>query len=74
MDDPKQNLGKIEITAEMIEVGLEVLWYHSAEDGSEQRREIVAEIYEVMARLKSDHRNMSSESMKVESSITVLLG
>ncbi len=59
---------EIEVTSEMIESGVEVLeWFDSAEASPEMRREIVSEIYEIMARLKCDHQGSSSESSNCDS-------
>ncbi len=62
------NVSEIEIAPEMIEAGVEVLeWFDPAEASPEMRREIVSEIYEIMARLKCDHQGSSSESSNCDS-------
>ena len=69
------NVAEIEVTPEMIEAGLEVLgWFDPAEDAGEKRREIVSEIYEVMARLKCDHQKLSSDISPARASKPVVLG
>lgn len=59
-DRPATDLVVTEVTPEMVEVGLEVLSLFDPADGAAKRKEIVAEIYESMARRKAVNSGIAS--------------
>ena len=74
-DSASVDITEVEVAPAMIEAGVEVLeWFDPAEASPEMRRDIVSEIYEVMARLKCGNQKLSPESSSAGSANSSPLG